>query len=501
MSPTSGSSRNPWTPFAQDMSGVTLSDPDGSVGPSVRAQSEVVRAVPLDWRDVLTVHCPIGGDAPGPAEVDGVDSPSPAAPVPADLVPLDVVAADPERFGFVEVTGDGTGTGTGPLAGLRYARKDMLFRTGELCECGSPVMAGHRPQATASVLAALDAAGAGDVGRLHMAELAMSPTGRNNWLGPGRNPWDRSRVSGGSSSGSGIAAAARAVDFTIGSDTGGSVRIPAAACGVTGLKPTQGVLALDGVMPLSPSLDCLGILAPAAETVSGVFEVLVRGDGRLPAAAGPADTTVFLPAFGAADELDPVTIDAVRGVADAVHAAGYRVEACAVPELGVLGQLAGMITAVEAASVWGDRLAEDASQFYLEIRRRIERGTLVPAPVYLRALRLRRASLQRFLDEHLPAGGLLLLPTIPTEAPEVAATTEGAPEELEARFARFSFWTRAINYLGLPSVSVPGGFGAHGMPLGVQLVGRPYADRTVLRAAHAVQRQTEWHRRIPNPTR
>ncbi len=157
----------------------------------------------------------------------------------------------------------------GPLAGVPLAHKDLFFRDGDLCEAGSKILAGHRASDTSAVLERLDAAGALDIGALHLAEFALSPTGFNGHLGHARNPWSLDHCPGGSSSGSAAVVAARLVPAALGSDTGGSIRHPAAMCGVTGLKPTHGLVPLHGTVPLAPSLDCVGPLARSAGTQPG----------------------------------------------------------------------------------------------------------------------------------------------------------------------------------------------------------------------------------------
>ena len=166
----------------------------------------------------------------------------------------------------------------GPLAGVPLAHKDLFYRAGRESACGSSIRAGFIPDHTATVLARLDLAGALDLGRLHMCEFAMSPTGFNGHYGHGRNPWNADHCCGGSSSGSGIAVAARLVAGSLGTDTGGSIRHPAAMCGITGLKPTLGRVSRHGVMPLSWSLDCVGPLAASARDCARLMQVIAGAD-------------------------------------------------------------------------------------------------------------------------------------------------------------------------------------------------------------------------------
>jgi aspartyl-tRNA(Asn)/glutamyl-tRNA(Gln) amidotransferase subunit A len=400
----------------------------------------------------------------------------------------------------------------GPLHGVPIAHKDMFQRRGEVSECGSRILRGVRAPATATVLARLDAAGAVDLGALHMAEFAMSPTGFNAQLGHGRNAWSPAHVSGGSSSGSGVAVAARLVCAALGSDTGGSVRLPAAINGVTGLKPTQHRVSVHGVMPLSASLDCVGFLAASARDCARLLSATAGADPLDPAclplpaedfeagidgplAPGTAIAVPELPADApASDEIRAQMADAVR----ALQAAGARVLRVPLPDFAELGALCSLVLGAEAASVHRPWLAERPGDYGEQVRRRLERGFLYPAVRYVDALRLRPVLLQRFLAEALPEGAqALVLPVLPHAVPTIEETTAGSEAEVEARFGDFSFWTRAINYLGLPALALPAGFTANGMPNGIQLVGRPCGEKALLHLGHHHQRQTDWHRRRP----
>jgi aspartyl-tRNA(Asn)/glutamyl-tRNA(Gln) amidotransferase subunit A len=400
-----------------------------------------------------------------------------------------------------------------PLLGLAYARKDMFHRAGEATECGSRILRGHVSDLTATVLERLDAAGAIDLGALHMAEFAMSPTGFNAHLGHGRNPWSAAHVSGGSSSGSGVAVAARLVGAALGSDTGGSVRLPAAICGVTGLKPTQHLVSVHGVMPLAPSLDCVGFLAPSAHDCARLLSAVSGPDPHDPAcldrprtdyAAGidtPLDGAVHvavprLPADApASDEVRTM----LAAVVEQLRAQGVRTTEVALPDLAELGLLCTLVLGAEAASMHRRWLAERPQDYGEQVRRRLERGLLYPAAHYVDALRLRPLLLQRFLAQCLPGDAqALVLPVLPHAVPTIAETTAGSEEEIEQRFGHFSFWTRAINYLGVPALALPAGRTGNGLPNGVQLVGRPCGERALLRIGHHYQGATDWHLRTPH---
>ncbi|SMG58932.1 amidase [Paraburkholderia susongensis] len=401
------------------------------------------------------------------------------------------------------------GVRAGRLQGAPLAHKDMFFRNGELSECGSRILADHRSMQTATVLQRFDAAGAIDLGALHMAEFAMSPTGFNAHLGHGRNAWSDAHVSGGSSSGSGIAVARGLVAGALGSDTGGSVRIPAAANGVTGIKPTQHAISVRGVMPLSPSLDCVGVLARTAQDAAALLQVIWAADPHDPhcLATGTRDfesaieqplthdVSIAVPAF---DDDAPVS-DEVRAalmrVADALACCGATIRRVAVPDLREAGALATLVLGAEAASVHAKWLRERRGDYGAQVLRRLERGLLYPATRYVDALRLRAILMSGFVERYLSGAQALLLPTLPYAVPTIEETLDGDADEIERRFGNFSYWTRGINYLGLPSISVPAGKSGNGMPVGVQLIGRPWSEDGLLRVAHQLQRSTDWHLR------
>lgn len=402
-----------------------------------------------------------------------------------------------------------------PLAGVPIACKDMFFRASEPSACGSRILRDYVPDVTATVIRRLEAAGAVDVGALHMAEFAMSPTGLNAHAGQGCNPWSPAHVSGGSSSGSGVAVAARLVSAALGSDTGGSVRLPAAICGVTGIKPTQHLVSVHGVMPLAPSLDCVGFLAQTARDCARLLSVAVGPDpddlGCV--AAAPCDyeagiddalddrqagaVRVAVPAFEAGPLLSADVLACVRQFAAELERAGATLVPVPVPRFDELAALANVMLGTEAASIHRHWLATQPQNYGPQVRRRIERGLLYPASAYLDAVRLRPQMLSRFLAAFLPNADALLLPVLPYAVPTIEATTCGDEKEIEARFGGLSYWTRAINYLGLPALALPAGLTPDGMPCGVQLVGRPFGEPALFRVGHQVQSRTRWHVAAP----
>lgn len=403
------------------------------------------------------------------------------------------------------------GAALGPLAGVPMAHKELFYRAGREAACGSKIRRGFRPDVTASALAALDRAGAVDCGTLHMAEFALSPTGYNEHVGHGRNPWNPDHVCGGSSSGSGIVVAAGCVPAALGSDTGGSIRHPSAMCGVTGLKPTHGAVSLSGAMPLSRTLDCIGPLARHARDVALIHDVIAGYDPADPTTAGaPAGRAsaaldgkvrglVFAcPQPYYRDELDPHVAAAVAETERVLSALGARRVETGAPDMGRLNALMHLVMAVEAATLHRRWLEERPDDYADQVRARIEPGLFYPATRYVEALALRGPLAEEWITTVIGTADFALLPAIPIPVPSIATTTEGSASEVAAVIGRVTRNTRAINYLGLPAVALPCGFTPDGLPIGVQLVGRPWTEPLLLKVADAFQRATDWHLRRPS---
>jgi aspartyl-tRNA(Asn)/glutamyl-tRNA(Gln) amidotransferase subunit A len=398
----------------------------------------------------------------------------------------------------------------GPLHGVPVGLKEMFDRRGRRSGWGSAMRNDAAPAADdATIVQRLEAAGAIVLGTQHMAEFAMSPTGFNAGYGPGRNPWNTDHVSGGSSSGGGMSVGAGHVPLAIGSDTGGSIRLPAALCGVTGLKATQCRISLAGAMPLSPSLDCVGPLALSADLCAWAYAAMAGADPRdgsclalpPPGAGASADAARRLvlavpDVAGSAlvtDEMAAAIADMRRALVDA----GVRCIDVPLPDPDLTGRMGSIVLAVESAAIHRQWLADPQSGYGRQVRRRLSRGLFVRGMDYYDALRLRAPMLQAFLRDAMQGADALLLPTVPGDAPRVIDTIDRDQAVLEREFARLSAWTRGINYLGVPALNVPAGFSAAGLPLGVQFVGRPLGEGAILALGRLFQRATDWHRRTP----
>lgn len=398
----------------------------------------------------------------------------------------------------------------GPLHGVPLAHKDLFYRAGKVVTCGAKIRRDFVPETTATVLTRLDEAGAVTIGALHLAEFAFSPTGFNAHFGSCRNPWQLAHVTGGSSSGSEAAVAARLVYGSLGTDTGGSIRHPAVMCGITGIKPTQTRVSRAGVMPLSFSLDCVGPLARTARDAARLLGVIAghdREDATSSRIAVPdyeaaltRDIRGARIAVPTAYYYDRVTED-VRARLDeslaALAALGANIVRRPVPDMNLVNALAQVLMTVEAATIHQEWLRTRRDDYAEVVRSRIEPGLLVPATRYCEALAMRASVVESFIEALLGDCDAAHLPAIPVPVPTIAETTEGDPGEIAAHLATLTHCTRAINYLGLPVVATPAGFTESGLPCGFQLLGRPFSEPLLLKLADAYQSVTAWHAKAP----
>ena len=396
----------------------------------------------------------------------------------------------------------------GPLHGVPLAHKDLFYRAGRPSTYGSPIRKDFVPDRTATVLSRLDAAGALDIAALALSEFAFSPTGFNRTWGHARNPWNPAHVAGGSSSGSAIAVAGDMVPGALGTDTGGSIRHPAAACGVTGLKPTLGRVSRHGVGPLSASLDCVGPIAQNAADCALLLDVIAGPDPADPTCARRPGAGHVAALTGRLDGLriavprryyrDPVVPEVTARLDESLavlRGRGATVIDSDAPDMDLVNTLGQVVMAVEAAALHRPWLASRRDDYAEVVRSRIEPGLFVPALRYQDALRLRRRVLEGWIETVLAGADLVHLPMFAIPVPTIAETTEDDPAAIGSRLAALTHATRGINFLGLPAISVPAGFTADGLPCAFQLVARPFAEALLLRAADAYQRDTDWHRR------
>jgi aspartyl-tRNA(Asn)/glutamyl-tRNA(Gln) amidotransferase subunit A len=401
----------------------------------------------------------------------------------------------------------------GPLHGVPLAHKDLLYRKGRITTGGSKILRDVTATTTSTLLERLDAAGAVDLGTLHMAEFAAGPTGHNVHDGPARNPYDRSRITGGSSSGSGAAVGARLVFGSLGSDTGGSIRLPAAACNVVGLKATYGRVSRHGAIARSWSLDYIGPLARTARDCAAIFAAIAGHDPRdpststrpLPDLSGQENTSlagirVGVPGEAILRTLDPAVADLLLASQTVLEARGATLREVPFPDLPKLADIGETIIKSEAATMHREWLRTRPQDYATQVRVRIEAGFYIPATQYLDALRLRKMLLDEFLSETMGEIDLLQAPVIPFPLPTIAETdveAEGGNAVLDV-VRRMTTYTRPFNFLGVPAISVPCGMDPAGMPVAFQLVGRPFDEALCLRAAGAYQSETTFHKVAPH---
>ena len=401
-----------------------------------------------------------------------------------------------------------------PLRGLPLAHKDMFFSTTRPTSCGSRIMAGHQGVDTATVLERLAQAGGVEVATLGMSEFAQAPTGHNGHYGAVRNPHDRARVSGGSSSGSGAAVAAGLVLGSLGSDTGGSIRIPASVCGVTGLKPTWGRVPLRGAMPLAPSFDCIGPLARSARDCALLLQQIAGHDprdgdcARLPVpdytAALNGDLRglrIGVPDSWFLDGVSPDIAARFEAALAALVARGATVRTIILPNFDHILACAAVASRVEVASQHRHFMRTRAQDYAIQVSARMYPGYAIPGTLYLEAMRARAGLLRAFVEEVFGSVDLVATPTLKSAPPTIAESdvAAGLPGAVQ-KFLAVSRNTRQISFLGLPAISVPMGPDALGLPTGLQLIARPFAEARLLRAADAYQRDSDWHLIAPKET-
>jgi aspartyl-tRNA(Asn)/glutamyl-tRNA(Gln) amidotransferase subunit A len=402
------------------------------------------------------------------------------------------------------------GRDRGPLHGVPLAYKDLCFIQGLPTSCGTRTREYFIADRDCTAVARLEAAGAVTLGKLNMTELALGAFGDNAHWGHVQNPWRAGRCSGGSSSGSGAAVAAGLALGALGTDTGGSIRLPAAACGIVGLKPTYGRVSRAGLMALSWSNDHIGPMARTVADAARMLGVIAGYDpedatsSRRPVpdylagvAGGLGGLRLALPENYFFEGVDPAVAAAVEDAARLMSKQGARLVRLRVPDPQPLVDFTGLITRAESAAIHARLVKERPEELQPVVRARLEVGFHVAAVDYLQALRLRGRLTRTFIGEVFEAADAVLTPTIPEPAPALAEVTTGPVGDVIGRMGRFARFTRPFNGLGLPALSVPCGFSADGLPLGLQIVGRPFDEATVLRVGHAYEQAAGWFTRRP----
>jgi len=372
----------------------------------------------------------------------------------------------------------------GALHGVPMAHKDMYYRRGVISTCGSKILRDTPAPATAKVLEHLDAAGAIQFGVLNMAEFAMGPTGHNWHYGHCRNPWDPERVTGGSSSGSGASVAARANFAALGSDTGGSIRLPSAFCGLAGIRPTHGRVSVENILPLCPSLDTVGPLTRTVADTALVLSVIAQTDFTK-----ELEKPIKGLRIGRAFQqgCDPEIAAAMEASLDVFRRLGATVVDVELPDFSRLSALAATLHAAEANPFHDEWFRTRPQDYSPQVRERLEKGRPVLARDYLKAMQARAPAIAAFCDSVFSKVDLVHGPVVSFQTPTIAETDISSGEAAAEMLGRFVRLTRPISYLGLPVVCANAGFTSAGMPIGMQLIAPPYDEATALRAAHAFQ--------------
>ncbi len=390
----------------------------------------------------------------------------------------------------------------GPLHGIPFALKDLYDTAGLRTTGGTTFFAQHIPAQDACLVEILRQAGMVLLGKLNMHEIALGITNENPHYGPCRNPWDTRCITGGSSGGSAAALAAGFCLGSLGSDTGGSIRIPAALCGVVGLKPTSGRCSLRGIFPLSWNLDHAGPMARSVTDAAMLLQLIAGYDAQDPYSvdvpvddylntlqAGVQGWRIALADDAYFHEVDADMWAAVEQAARVFEKLGAQVTHVSIPEFKSYAQANAVLVTSDAAAFHRQRLQENPQGFGADVLRRLQTGAAYTSGDYSLARRtqtLARHKFAQFFEQY----DLLLLPATPSPAHQIGG------EDADKRAPQLTRFTAPFNLTGLPALSVPAGF-SQGLPLGLQIVGGAWQEAAVLRAAYAFEQATGWHLQTP----
>ena len=448
-----------------------------------------------------------------------------------ELSPVELTASVLERIdrlnprlnAYITVTGEqameaarqaqeeiGAGHYRGPLHGIPVSLKDLYATKGVRTTAGSKILAEWVPDFDATVVDRLKEAGAIIVGKAHTAEFATGALSwRSHHFGFARNPWNPEHSCGGSSTGSGVSVAAGMALGSMGHDTGGSVRLPAALCGISGLKPTYGLISRYGIIPLSWSLDHAGPLTRTAQDAALMLQAVAGYDPH-----DPSSAHLPVPDFsrslgdnirglrlgvlkGFAEEItDEEVGKAVRQALTILEELGADVQEVSLPSLKYAEPVGEVITASEAAE-WHEEWVRTRPKDYGPYQvQRFRIGLLLQATHYHRAQRI-RTLITREMRQVLQRVDAIVSPTTGIAAPRIGQETARVHGREESVGRLLSWLTRPYSLAGMPAITICCGFTTVGLPMGLQIAGRPFEDSTVLQVAHAYQQATDWHTRLP----
>ncbi len=398
----------------------------------------------------------------------------------------------------------------GPLHGIPIGLKDIIYTEGSRTTCGSKILADFFPREDATVVTRLKKAGAIIVGKLNCHEFAFGATSVNPHYGTPKNPWNARCIPGGSSGGSAVAVAASLCLGALGTDTGGSIRIPSSLCGTVGLKPTYGRVSTSGVYPLSWSLDHVG---PMTKSVRDAAILLQSLAGRDPRDANSSSEPVpdylsiredvrglraGVPSDFYFENCDPEVRDHVMQALEVLKEAGVIIEEVSIPHLKHATTAGLVILLAEAASQHENYLKGSQSQDYgKDVRGLLKSGTFVTATQYIKAQRVRSVMRKEFLKA-FELVDVLITPGLPVVAPKMeqdSVTISGKRETVRSALTRVM---RPYNLTGLPAIVLPCGFSRSGLPVALQIAGRPFEETTILAVAQAYEEHTPWHEKRPS---
>jgi aspartyl-tRNA(Asn)/glutamyl-tRNA(Gln) amidotransferase subunit A len=449
-----------------------------------------------------------------------------------DLSPVDLVHASLDRItqlnpklnAFLKVWGESalrdarnaekaiaSGGYLGPLHGIPIGIKDLIDVAGEETTGGSAVLAGNIADSDATIIANLKAAGAILIGKLNLNEFAFGVTGTNSHTGDVKNPWDTTRVTGGSSSGSGAAVASGMVPLALGTDTGGSVRLPASLCGIAGLKPTYGRVSRAGVLDLSWSMDHVGPMTRSSEDCALLLNVLAGHDPRDPASSeksvpdftsiinkGVNGLKIGVPSdYFFDDAVDNEIVASVVAAIELMAQNGAEIIDIPMPWTG-LGRTINLgVIKPEVVAVHEQMLAEHADLYTPATRSRIQSGYNISAVDYLRAQGARQWFSHQ-MAESMKSIDVLITPSSPIQTPTIADCMPTPGKQIVG--GELAMFTGVFDTTGQPSHSIPCGFTENGMPIGMMITGHPFDEATVLRVGNSYENLTNWHQRPPADT-
>ena len=388
------------------------------------------------------------------------------------------------------------GIDRGPLHGIPVAYKDLVFTKGVRTTAGSKVYADFVPDRDARIVEQFNTAGVVSIGKTGLHEFAYGITSTNPHYGPVRNPWNPETIPGGSSGGSGAAVVAGMAFMAIGTDTGGSIRIPAAFCGCVGLKPTYGRVSKDGVFPLGFTLDHIGPLAMSVRDCALTFEAISTARGVVPSSnVSLKGVHIGIPENGFFDRAWPEVKQGATVLTRKAESLGAIVRSVRLPDLDELNAVARVILLAEATAAHANEHAK-RDLYGTDVLALLDEGRLISASDYINAQRLRR-KITASWNAVWKQVDCLIVPGTPTAAPKIGQNQieiDGVVDDVRLVTTRLM---RGINVLGWPAVSLPSGFAHNGLPIGVQILGRANAEKTILEIGAALEDATSELRRVP----